>query len=349
MSSGLGIRTIWITLRAANYTQQAFSAIQHAIDLTMKKEKDMDKINQSVSRSTLAFFNAGLMTSTLGISLAGAIFSIASSSRMGAGDFARLNQQLFLTKQAFADAFYSALKASGVLNLINNVLKMLQKNTWLQGLVVVIVALGAGLAIFAGAALLAKASILAVGGASALTTGLMNILNTATEVGTVAWGRMALAISAAVGIFIAFYSISKSLSPWASGAVAAVMAVATAVWFLYAGISAATMGVGLILGAGAAGAALATAQNLQPNSSFPIGTRSVTRDMNARLHKGEVVYNPNTNLPTSIGNELKGGSQPSVTHNYISMPIENMNTKADFDDVENTLSRVWRKNMRNVR
>ena len=70
------------------------------------------------------------------------------------------------------------------------------------------------------------------------------------------------------------------------------------------------------------------------------------------VHEGEVIYNPATHRPTQVGNDIEGqGEGGRGGTSYIQMPvnIENINTKADVDDVDEKLSEAWRKRMRHNR
>jgi hypothetical protein len=353
-SGGLGIRTIWIALRAANYTQQAFSSIQKSIDVTIDKEKKMDTTNKQLTASALKFFDAGLMMGTLGVSLAGAIWNIASSSREGAGDFARLNQQMFLTQQAFANTFYEILKSTHVLEYINIILKTVANNKGLQVVLFGVIALGAGLAILFGAYMLARAGLLLFSQQALTSQIAIQMLKTGFTGLSLSAQSLGAALGLAFGAFTIFFMLGSMLSGPAKeiakilGIIAlAAIGVAVAVALATGGLSALTgqAGVAAVLGtAGAVGLVAGTSM-----SSFPIGTRSVSKDMNARVHKGEVIYNPNTNNPLQVGNDLGNGGRTSTTNNYFSMPISQMNTKADFDDVNNVINKALLKSAKSVR
>ena len=81
---------------------------------------------------------------------------------------------------------------------------------------------------------------------------------------------------------------------------------------------------------------------------FQMGTRSIGKTGFALVHKHEVVYNPTTNRPTQIGNDLgRGGGET----NFYDMPvtIETVNTKADIEDLDKKMSEAWRRRMRRRR
>jgi hypothetical protein len=52
------------------------------------------------------------------------------------------------------------------------------------------------------------------------------------------------------------------------------------------------------------------------------------------------VYNPHTERPTGIQPQIE---QPSITNYDVPITIENVHTKASFDDLEDELSSALRK------
>jgi hypothetical protein len=355
-ASGLGLRTVWIAIRATSYAGRTFTDLNNNISQLIGKENVLGGVNKQLIASTVKFAAAGIMTATMAVSLASAIWGIASSSREGAGDFARLNQQMFLTQQAFANTFYEILKSTDVLNLINNILKTLQTNKGLQILTFAALAFGAGMLGLVAVVFLANAAY----GAFNILLGLFGLRITMANgyvqlfKGTmfetaVSINSVALALGACMAGLTLFMMLGQAIGNQKGAIVAAAVAITAALLAIFAGETLASSGLniapalaGLAVGAGVAAGVMAL-------TSYPIGTRSVQNTGIVGVHKGETIYNPSTNRPLQVGNDLSKNAGGGNTINYISMPVQNLNTKADVDDLQRKTNKTFRKVARSVR
>jgi hypothetical protein len=180
------------------------------------------------------------------------------------------------------------------------------------------------------------------------------LLQTVTVHGlTFAYWQLALAIGAAFAGFTLFMILGDILGREGSTIIAVIAAITAAVWLLYIALSAATGGVMAALGGKGALAAMGimagsiAAVGAMNVPSHQMGTRMIEATGPALVHRGEVIYNPSTNRPTQVGNDLMGGGKPSTTVFDMPITIQEMHTKSDFDDVDERLRQGMRKMSRN--
>lgn len=349
--AGGGLRTVWISLRAINYTQKVFDDVIKNTNLMMQAETNAASATKNLTDMATHFVIAGAMMSVLALQLGGQLWNLAMSSQEGASQMAALQKNIDLTKGALADTIYEILQATGILNLLNTVLTYIQENKWAQYLIIGL----AGVVIVG----------LAVAGMLLLLTGLMIMstvaganLSTMTGVLTMLFGNLTiagiplnivlanlaasmLAVGAAFMIFMALKDITGPIA----AAIIAISALAVALWGLFVAESASSFGIAAAVGGAAAAAAYGISQVY---GHFQEGTRAVPYTGPVFAHKGEIIYNPSTNRPLQVGNDLAGGGGQTVNES-VSVNIENVHTKAEFDDVDDQVRKALRKNMRNRR
>jgi len=136
----------------------------------------------------------------------------------------------------------------------------------------------------------------------------------------------------------------KDMHPAVSAIIAVVLALAAAFFLLWAGISAATLGIAGVIGGVAAGAALASATAMRSQMGFAAGTRALPYTGMFFGHRGEMVFNPATGQPTGVRREVFGEEMEPRTNIYdMPITIEHVHTKADFDDLDEELGQALRK------
>lgn len=344
---GLGMKTIWITLRAADYTAQAFNSTIKNTEKLKNKEKELGKENKSLANSTLAWFKAGLMTATLGVTLAGAIWNLASSSRAGAGDFARLNQQMFLTRQAFADTFYEALKATGILSAIQTVLNILQNNKALQYITIGFLGFLTILTLTLGVIRLFKAALALKITQMGIGTAVTKVYTTAVHGLKTAFSGLGGAMGIVMGSLTVFMLLGQAIGSQAAAIVAACTAIAAAILAIFYAETLAAHGTNLPMAMKALAVGAGIGAAVLSMQSFRTGTSALREDGPVIAHRGEVIYNPRTNMPTQVGNNLGNINTPKVSHNSVSIYVDNLNTKADIDDIDSKLSKIFYKKFKN--
>lgn len=321
-TGGTGLRTIWVALRAANYSGQAFAQIGNDIQKITGYTGNLGKEFGNLKKTMLPFFQTGLMFSTLSYQLGMGIFNLAMSSRAGAGDMARLRQELFLTQQTIANTVYEFLKTSNALETIRSILNFIKNN---KGIITVAmhltIAVSAVLALM-GALMFLRAGFSAtswaiekLGLSLSVSKGQMYAVTASSNMMTISLMRLAAIAGIAVGTFSMFYMLASNITgPLRTlvgvlGAVtAALVAFSIAKALATGSISAMESSIGALQVAALAGSLGLAFGGFTPENSYATGVTSVPRDMIARVHKGETIYNANTNRPLQVGNEIRESS-----------------------------------------
>jgi hypothetical protein len=347
----MSIRMIWITIRAVDYASQVFGQLQKNIGGLIQSEGKLAKQNEALRNTALKAGEASLMMFTLSSQLAGSLLNMAMASREGAGEMARLKQQIFLTNNALNNAAFEFLKVTGVLTFLSNVLNAIQKNRALQFLVIGLLVAGTVITAILGIILAynvvtSLAAIKTLALAQTQTVLIPAVIKTGF-----AFKSLAASIGAAVGFFGIFFMIASSLSGPAKTIIGLIGAIITAIIALIVAQAAATGGLSTLFTAHGAALGIAAGAGLGLATgglgSFDSGTQSVQKTGPIFAHKGEVVYNPSTNRPLQIGNDMGRGG--STTNMNTQITIENIHTKADYDDVAYQINKANRSGARSVR
>lgn len=294
----MGLRTIWITLRAVNYTAQVFRDVIRDTTLLSDSEKLLTKQTMMAGQHALS---AGLMWTVLGQSIDNSITK--NITQIG------VISQLTNVMKPYVAGFLTLM---GVMQMVIGIEKMY-------------------IAIKTSKLITIYAEAIAV-----------NILASS-------WKTLALSMGAAVGIFLILRGPLGTIPALLIAMAVAVGILAVQMWIAAGAMSSLTWGTSAIAGMAAIGLAIAgTIAAVAGIREFPLGTRMVEQTGMAIVHKQEVIYNPTTNRPTQIGNDLNNGN-PSTTVFEMPVTIEEMNTKADVDDVDEVLRRGLHKIAKSVR
>lgn len=358
MMGGMGMRTIWITLRAVNYTQRVFQEVIKSMQNLRVVEEHFGKVQLENLRIGNALIMTGMMMTTIGQTLAQNMMNLAMSTEKGAHEMALLQKEIDATKLAFADAMYDVLKATGVLDSLHWILNAIRSNKALQWIVGILLLLGSTALIVVGGIILLGGALISLNAISTLLPAVLEYLNlTLTHIGitanitTMSFIRMSIAIASAFAAFMLIVSITERFGKvtgvvvgLAIAIIGLALAIAALKGIITAGASLAT-DIGVMLAvAGIAGTAYAL-------TSSQYGTRSAKYTGPHMVHEGEVIYNPATHRPTQVGNDLEAeaGGRGGATFFEMPVTIENVNTKADIEDLDEQLSEAWRRKMRRRR
>jgi hypothetical protein len=359
-SLGGNLRTIWITVRALNYTSKVFNDILNSMNTLMNTEKKMIESTKAMANEGLHFIQAGAMMVTLSVMLGSQIMNLAMKSTTGSMAMDALKTKMNEATVSLANAAYEVMKTSGVLNLLNSFLDALNRNPTLAKLVIITISFVTALVALAGIMFLWKGitkEIIALQSLLKLqmegSVLVCKSYDSAITVSTAATMGLGQALQFVLGGFGVAFMILSSLSGPARTAASVIAMLAGA--FI-------ALGAAEIFASGplapyeaaiqmaAAGVALAGGLALigQATGAFQHGTRGLPDTGLFFGHKGEVVYNPATNRPTQTGVDLAAGR--GETNSYTTqITIEQINTKADIDDVDDEIRKALRKGMRNRR
>lgn len=345
-SLGGNIRTIWIAIRAMNYTQRVFDDMFKQMSDVVKVEGQMTQAQGQMADSATHMMIAGTMLLTLSAMLSSQMMTLAMSSQEGAGDIAKLTANFDAAKASLADAFYEILKDTGVLNTLNSILTFIADNKWAAILVGVLITVIAGVLALAGVSLLLTGVIQQVTNMYALLTGQLIIHNgvlTASTQGTIALSTaMTQLMTVAAPLMVAF-TVFQLLQGWLGPIPALIFAIVAAVAALAVVMN--LSGLGELLGLAGGVSEGTQALRMFGSAGAQMGTRAVQETGPIFAHKGEVVFNPATGRPSQIEGDIAGGGGQSIYEN-VGITIENVHTKADFEDVDDKMRTALRRNMR---
>jgi len=355
MVLGLGMRTVWISLRAMNYTDQAFRAAIGNLDKLQAAERQQVKAALQMAEIGKYNIQVGMLYAATITMMAMSLWQMLASTEAGQRQLAGLNTVMQETKSAFADTLFGALRP--LIDAFTGFLMLLRDNEPLRILIILIgMAVAAFMMMYSvykvvtGAIAMYNAmrTLQTFLESKGLFTKLMDI--NLTNLQTMAYFKLAIAVAAATGGFMLAYLALRGAPPIVSAIIAVVLALAAAFFLLWAGISAATLGIGALLGGAALGAALAAASSATGEMGFARGTRALPATGLFFGHRGEMVYNPLTGSPTGVRDLLgEEEEEPSVTTQDIDINIEHLHTEATFDEIDEKLGRKLRTKMRGNR
>jgi len=353
---GGNIRTIWITLRAMNYTQRVFDDMARQMTNLQASQKKVAQSTNQMADASMHMLVAGTMLLTLSLMIGQQLWNLAASSKEGASTFAALTKNFNETKDAFANTLFEMLQFIHVFDILNGILNILKSNKALQVLLLIFVA-------FLTVLIAAWGVLWILKGAFGAVTGALNLFNIglisagdgeyAFMIGEQGLVFTTMELAEAIGIvavsFMVFVALSHIIGRPAAIIVAAIVAITAAIIALKA---VGTWGASLpedtafVAGALAVGAGLAA--GAMALGVFQAGTRGVPRTGLVYAHKGETIFNPATGRPTQVENDLMGGRGQN-TYENVEVKIDTINTKAEYDDVDEQIRRALRKGMRGRR
>jgi len=313
----LGLKTIWITMRAIDYTGRVF---ERAIKNIQNLSKEQKKLAIASLRSGIEAFRAGMMWATLGQMLFQSGIEMAATTK---------------TLKPLADMFKSlndTLSKNEGLRVLLSLLMIL------GGLLMMVY--GATLALAGVGKILYAVQILQTKGFAAMIASILGLQGPLT-----ALQMQLLMVGLAAGIgFALFFLLKDSLGPIPAMLIAVAVAVgilAIQLWLAAGAMSVLTWGLAAIAGAAALAGVVAMVAGV---TGKQMGTMSMPYTGLVLAHQGEVIYNPATHRPTQVGNDLeREGQVPSQTFYDMPIRIENVHTKAEFDDVDEKLRKALRK------
>jgi len=326
-------RGIWITLRATNYTTGAFTAVLKSIRDLTDAEKELIRVSQGMMQVGMIFIAmGGLVAST--------ITEIISMSSEG---------------KAYMQEFGKAINESlGQIGL--EILKIIRPLLEIAAVILKVVASNPILRTMAAIFLLLSAAVLVVGGAVIVLIGGMKFLGVVTLKEVIptmiemigvsnatavsiynlarAIGLATAGFTAGLAIVLIVRDVFGKLPAIILGVTLAIIGLTIAIMALKAvGSFGATLahdiaifGVALAAG-GALGAAIVATQ-----PEYQMGTRMVGKTGPFWGHKGEVIYNPENQLPTQINRDL---NRPTSLRQDVTVDLSGsiIQTKADKDEL----------------
>ena len=351
MVMGMGMRSVWISLRAINYTDRAFrKAIQNIQNLT-KEEQLATKYFVGLRQELMANVMAGMMFAAMGNMLISSLTNLMQETEIGASYLNDFNTSMEEFKIVMADSIFVVLNPALIfLKAFINIMKEHPIIARLVGLIgvmsgVVLIVYGAYQLLNSAMALnLVNAALqLTIGAEVNLYWGTHGLIIQGV---TIAYWELALAMGAAVAGFALMYSIGMQLDSVISivlGLAMAIIGLVIAIMTLKAILSGGTSlitDIGSIAAMGAIGGGIGAL--IAGFETFQMGTRALPYTGLFYGHRGEVVYNPSTDRPTGMG----GDREAKTINNEITIDLSGstLHTKAD----EETLVPLIKKTVRDA-
>lgn len=335
MSFG-SFRTIWITLRAANYTTQAFNSTIKGLS---KLQQEQLRLKMDASKNILA---VGTMYLALGMIATRTITSIMSKSELGQQVLTRFGEN---TSKSMAKLGDSLARVVGpILDVIARILELATANPIIRDLLAIFMVLGTTILIVAGVVkmftgamgiLTVMWSFHNVHATSAQMT--LTAYSATAKVATASTVSLGMALGLVTAGFSVFMILGQVIGSNAGAIVAAITSITLAILALAVALNVLSVGTltPLQLAAFAAGAGMAAGvmaiQSQQP--TYKIGTRMLTQTGPITGHAGEIVWNPTNQLPTQVNNDVTGRGIPKKTEFNVTISTGDIHTKADKEEL----------------
>jgi hypothetical protein len=344
-------RTIWISLRAVNYTTQAF---QDTVTGLSKLQQAQLRLKMDAARNMMA---VGAMYVAMGGMAIMIITKIMNQSELGQKVLGEFGDSAGKSMSKLGDSFARVM--GPLLNIVAKILELATANPIISDLLAGLITIGAVILIAAGAVKLFSGAIAilnlqlmvkklmvhstqqsllpyigATHGATGATMGLAAAIN-----------MCILPLMIGVGLFTVLSSYMGQLPAALFAASAAFAILAIQMWLAAGAMSVLSWGAAAIAGGAALAGAIAIASGAGQAPEYQMGTRMLTKTGPIIGHRGEVMYNPENQLPTQINNELRGGKATSLRQDVrIDLSGSIIQTKADKEE----LIPIMKRELRNI-
>lgn len=339
-------RGIWISLRASNYTNRAFTEV-------MKNVVGLEKAQIQLMRRAQMLSQIGMMFIAMGAMASMALMSLVSKSRLGARMLSLFGRRVDKALGRIADTILPAVSA--VLEVIAAILDIIAGSPALNLLV-------GGLVMIAGPALIivglfnilisqfmmlstnitaAMTTMWSFGIISGKTVVTIDILITKMFTLGVAIGTVTAGFTIALALVTTIGSVFGRTVGIIAGITIAIIGLAVAIAALRAAggdISGLVMFGAALTAGGVMGAAFLATQEYQ------MGTAYVRKGGLAILHGGEEIKSARESKATSkVERERERG--PRRTMNYIPITIQNVHTTADKDTLHREIKKALKEGL----
>jgi len=339
-------RTIWISLRAVNYTTQAFQDTVHGLT---KLQQAQLRLKMDAARNMMA---VGAMYVAMGGMAIMIINRIMQQSELGQKVLGEFGDNVSKSMSKLGDSFARVM--GPLLNIVAKILELATANPIISDLLAGLIMMGAVILIVAGAVKLFSGAV-AILNLQLMVKKLMVQSNQqtllpyigTTHAATGATMGLATAVAAVTGGFAIAYTVLSTINSPIASAIAVIAGLTIALWALFIAESAASVGIALVAGGIAAAGAvtLASQYGAFGKPEYQMGTRMLTKTGPIIGHRGEVVYNPENQLPTQINRDANRQARATTEMN-VDINIQELHTKSDFDDTEKKLRRALYGTMR---
>lgn len=335
------MRSIWISIRAMNYTDRATRQVGRNIDMLMRKQNEL-------RRNAVMMMSAGIMWTVMGALATMGIMKIIEASAEGRRAIRLFSRSTDRLMKAFGTAFVRAMgPAIKMLTGLFNAIAGLDPR--ILQLVASLVLAGITLLTLKGITMAVKGAVdyLTVShSVNAMATGQTTLANYGCAASTVTLGNafafLRVNLGKALIIFTIFMSLGQILGKEGSKWAAVIGVVAMAIWGLAVALKQAAFSMS-VLTFGAAAIAGIGAMAMMP--SYQYGTRMVQRTGPAMVHAGDVITRPDRGDVTP---SREGGERGFPKHYYnITLSFGDVKTKADKEELEPFILKILKNALNN--
>ena len=340
---GLGMRTVWINLRAMNYSDQAFrDTIQNVNKLSEAEKSQYQQLIKNKDAS-MKQIQVGMLYAAMTMMIAQRVSQLVSTTQVGAQFMAGFNQSFTELKTSIADTLFTALKP--LLDMLKSFMDLVKNNGPLKAII-------AALIILSVAFLGVYSAVKVVDGMMRLHAATIELndflvkhhMVTQTEHGmiinglSISYKMLAASIAGAFLGFAVAYEILQHVNPIISATIGIILALTAAIIFLKGVGGDYSFLLGLTAAGAAAGSLYAAYNGMSAGTtpSYAVGTAYVPKTGPAILHEGERVLTKEENT--------KGGRSGSNQTVNIDMSGMTLQTKMDKEE----LVPFIRKELRNI-
>lgn len=336
-------RGIWITLRAVNYTNAAFSEVA-------KNILNLEKAELQLIARTKLMMQVGFIFVAMGGLITSAVMQIVSMSEEGAAGMEEFSSSLKESMGRIGGEIFKIIKP--ILDITASILELVSTNPVLRTFASVFLVLLGPILLIVGAVIILNQlnmlfasgilqkvipAILAHMGASKSHQMTLLAYSGSVKGATAATIGLGVALGIVTAGITVFLILGQIIGSKAGAIVAGITAITLAVLALAIALNVLSVGTltPLQLGAFAAGTGIAAGVMAYQSTQTPeyqIGTRMLTKTGPIIGHEGEILYNPENQLPTQIGKELNRGSYPKSEY-HITITTGDIQTKADKEEL----------------
>lgn len=334
---------IWISIRAANYTDRATRQVGRNIT---KLQRQQVQLRQQM----VATFAAGMMFTTMGVLMSQAMMNIVGTTIEGRRMMWNFNRAISGVTKALGEQL---LKIMGpTITAFTNFLNVISKSEPLMRLIALVMNIASTLLITYGIMKLLTVASYMLGnlGFAQLSTSVwaLNVVM-AEHAGIMyvvagAWQVVKASIGPAVIVFMLATQLAERFGPAAWAMVPAVMAVAAAIWYLSGAAWSAATAINIItLGAAAAVGVGASLWAHSQVPSYQMGTTAVRKTGLAVVHQGETIISARERQTRQ---EVE---QPTYNKSRmdVRVSIGTVQTKADKEELRPLLLKLLRDELNN--
>lgn len=346
-------RTIWISLRAVNYTTQAFQDTVHGLT---KLQQAQLRLKMDAARNMMA---VGAMYVAMGGMAIMIINRIMQSSELGQKVLGEFGNSAGKSMDKLGASFAKVM--GPLLNIVAKILELATANPIIADLLAGLIVLGTVILIAAGAVKLfsgavailnlqlmvkklmvtsTQQSLLPYIGATHAATGATIGLATAVKM-------VAISLTVGLGLFTLLSGYMGQLPAALFAASAAFAILAVQMWLAAGAMSVLSWGAAAIAGGAALAGAIAIATGAGQAPEYQMGTRMLTKTGPIIGHRGEVVYNPENQLPTQINKGVEGRGTSHHQNVTIDLSGSTIQTKANEEELIPMIKRALRKAIQN--